>query len=214
MTETLEKTDTITLPYSVELLNGMYSTALHAEKSTGATPIIQAVQVNRTKLIATNRYTVAEYTHSVTESDDGVTVLIPRSAAEWLAKQTPKLLGIDKVQLLDGDDSVFVVECAPDHVAIAYRESRTVLTITRFDPVTGNFPPGARLFPDESGWPKDPAPVLLNPALVELFTKGATKLLGKDRPFRVTVYDDKKPVLIEFPGVGIRGLIQPIKQAR
>lgn len=202
---------TVTIPFNDENLNGMFAVHLHAAKDK----IIETVQVSASKFVATDRYTVGEYTHTPdTTKDDSETVLIPAAAALWLTKQTPKSLGVASVTAQQKyDDPSLVIVFTAESVTIKWDgDAGEVLAVTRFTPVAGNFPPVARLFADN---PKPAAlSVLLSPVHLDKFTKGATRLLGKGQPFEVTVVDsgsnpDKPGPVRILIGERFRGLLQP-----
>jgi hypothetical protein len=217
---------TIELPYTAELLDGMFAVAQHASKDN-ATPIITMVKVCPRFFVATNRYTVGRWEHNteaevgpvtaegVLVNDPDAVVLIPRKAAEWLAKQTPKVLGVTDPRLVAG--SSYVVVFTPESVTIKWAGPEgEVLAVTRFEVVTGNFPPVERLIPEVTAEyaPEDILPVVsLNPAHLEMFIRGAKRTLYREAPmrFRLTKTENPSkpgPVVITFADRFV-GLLQP-----
>jgi len=215
--ENAAQLDTITIPYSQATLGGMYAVALHSSKDD-VTPVICTVRVTDRTFIATDRYSIGEWTHTPEASDTAdstpasdLVLLIPRSAAEWLAKQSPKVLGFgprDTILLESG----LVVVFARDSITIQWETSGTVLAVTRFAEVGGNFPPVARLLSGAVAAEDAPSAISLKPAFVEKFTKGAAKTLEREAAltmrFTKTESPSKPgPVIFEF--AQFRGLLQP-----
>lgn len=189
----------VTLPYSAELLNGMFATALHAAKND-VTAVINAVQVGPRYFTGTDRYTVGQWEHS-TEDTEGPTVLIPRPAAEWVAKQSPKLVGPHAALIVFAAESVTILDADLE-----------TLAVTRFQAVQGNFPPVGRLFTDMK-LAELSAPVRISPDHMDKFTKGCKKTSTVHAPFQMqaTKTDNPNkpgPVLITFAG-HFTGLLQP-----
>jgi hypothetical protein len=222
---------TITLPYSPATINGMAAVALHASKD-GFTPILCAVQVTQRHFVATDRFTVGQWEHtSMSESierhgetgpaDPDATIILPRTAAEWLTKQLPKPLGIDRlISRQNVFDEVEIV-ITNESISIQYSgPTPTVIATTVFPELKGNYPPISRLFPADISDPGN-APAQLNPTYLAKFCTGAAKAADKNSPILMTntrVKDSYKPgpVLIEFAadkacesGYRFRGLIQP-----
>lgn len=217
---------TIELPYTTELLDGMFAVAQHASKDTYA-PAICTVKVSPQFFVATNRYTVGRWEHNteaeagpvtaegVLVNDPDAVVLIPRKAAEWLAKQTPKVLGVlDPARV---SESPYVVVFTPESVMVKYAGSEgQVLATTRFGQVVGNFPPVERLLPETTDAPtrEDILPVVsLKPEFLEMFIRGAKRTVEREAPmrFRLTKTDNPSkpgPVVITFADRFV-GLLQP-----
>jgi hypothetical protein len=224
MTMTAERTRTLTIPYSENALNGLYAVTLHASKDD-VTPIICAVEVGSRFFTATDRYTVGQWEHTAPDADsepntaaDEVTILLPRKTAEWLAKQTPKVLGIDA--LTAGAHSILIEDGAVSILENAGEETGRTIAVQRFEKISGNFPPVARLFPDESTLEANagdtPTAVNLKPAVLEKFTKGAIRAGDRNEAMRfqlTTSGNPKKPgpVLVTFGSSRqFKGLLQPI----
>jgi hypothetical protein len=222
---------TITLPYSPATIAGMAAVVLHASKD-GVTPIICAVQVTQRHFVATDRFTVGQWEHtSLSESierhgeagpaDPDATIILPRTAAEWLSKQLPKPLDIDRPNSRQDVSERVEIVIANVSISIQYSgPTPTVIASTVFPEIKGNYPPTSRLFPAEISDPGN-APARLNPTLLAKFCTGAAKAAEKESPILMTntqVGDSHKPgpVLIEFAadevcesGYRFRGLIQP-----
>lgn len=201
----------IRFDYSEKMQGGLFAVAQHASKGKDA-GILNAVKVTPTVFVATNRYTVGEFTHTEGTDAGDVSVLIPRSAAEWLAKQTPKAVGFPS-GLVAGAASVVVT---PTSITIRWNgDEGQVIAVTNFPSVTGNFPPVQRLFPSESNpvkpWSGDSPVVRLNPEFLEFFTRGAKRIdKGESITFTLQGSDNPHkpgPVLVELGA--FRGLIQP-----
>ena len=205
--------DTITLPYSQATLGGMFAVALHSSKDD-VTPVIESVRVTAHTFLATDRFSVGEWTHTPETSDTAtsdVAVLIPRSAAEWLAKQGAKGLGFGPRDTLLLESGLVVV-FARDSITIQWAESGQVLAVTRFAEVKGNFPPVERILAGAVAAEDAPSAISLKPAFVEKFTKGAAKTLEREGAFtmRFTKTENPSkpgPVIFEF--AQFRGLLQP-----
>ena len=211
--ENAAQLDTITIPYSQATLGGMYAVALHSSKDD-VTPVICAVRVNAHTFLATDRFSVGEWTHTPEASDtptSDVALLIPRSASEWLAKQSAKALGFiprDARMLAEGVVIVF----SRDSITIQWAESGQVLAVTRFAEVKGNFPPVERILAGAVAAEDAPSAISLKPAFVEKFTKGAAKTLEREGTFTMRFTKTEKPnkpgpVIFEF--AQFRGLLQP-----
>lgn len=221
----------ITPPYSETLLAGLGAVLLHASKDD-VTPAINAVRVSSRTFVATDRYTVGEWTHneSAPDTQDGFT--IPRGAAEWLTKQTAKALNRDAraITVSPNDEPAVTIEFTADSITIRERftendgtPSTRVLAVTTFGSMAAySFPPVARLFPDRDAEPDAaPARVALNPAYIERFTKGAVKTGERHAPLTMTYTATSNPnkpgpVLFTFGRKEngatyppFRGLIQP-----
>ena len=205
--------DTITVPYSQATLGGMFAVALHSSKDD-VTPVICAVKVSTHTFLATDRYSIGEWTHTPEASDTAASdlaLLIPRSAAEWLAKQSPKVLGFGPRDTLLLESGLVVV-FARDSITIQWETSGTVLAVTRFAEVKGNFPPVGRLLANAVAAEDAPSAISLKPASIEKFTKGAAKTLEREGAFtmRFTKTENPNkpgPVIFEF--AKFRGLLQP-----
>ena len=208
--------DTVTIPYSQATLGGMYAVALHSSKDD-VTPVICAVKVSTHTFLATDRYSVGEWTHTPEASDiadstpaSDLALLIPRSAAEWLAKQGAKALGAFEHALSEEGGAVIVF--SRDSIAIQWEQSGQVLAVTRFAEVQGNFPPVERLLSGAVAAEDAPSAISLKPAFIERFTKGAAKTLEREAAltmrFTKTANPNKPgPVIFEF--AQFRGLLQP-----
>ena len=211
--ENAAQLDTITIPYSQATLGGIFAVALHSSKDD-VTPVVCTVKVSTHTFLATDRYSIGEWTHtpeaSATPTSD-VALLIPRSAAEWLAKQGAKALGFiprDARMLEEGAVIVF----SRDSITIQWAESGQVLAVTRFAEVKGNFPPVGRLLAGAVAAEDAPSAISLKPAFIERFTKGAAKTLEREAAltmrFTKTANPSKPgPVIFEF--ARFRGLLQP-----
>lgn len=204
----------VTLPYSLGLLNGLFAVALHASRDD-ITPIIGTVQVTPRHFIATDRYSVGQWEHTIPAAgyaDDPRAVMVPRTAAEWLTKQQPKALGFTGRDI--AASGALEVTFRADSITVQWAGGGDVLAVTRYAPIVGNYPPVARLLPDTDDVEDIPAaPVALGAAQLEKFTKGCAKVAGKDAAIRIipskTANPAKPgPVLITF-GQHFRGLLQP-----
>ncbi len=212
---------TLTLRYSERLLAGIAAVALHCAPAKEIVPVIQTVRVSPRTFIATDRYSVGQWTHNPLADDmqDSYAgeghVLIPQNAAVWLSKQTSKMLGLDPRFAADA----LVIDFTPESVTVRYAEGeRTILATTRFAKVGGNFPPVARLFPPADFEPYS-GTVALKPAYLERFTKGSKLTSEREAAMRMTngpTANPNKPgpVLIEFgkssdDEQSFRGLLQP-----
>lgn len=231
---TTETTDdrSITLPYSQSLLNGMFAVALHASKDD-MSPIIETVKVDARTFIATDRYTIGQWEHTtLAESNErngeqgpanpDAHVLVPRTAAEWLAKQSLRTLGFDRYML----ETALTVTFAPDHISIQWATDASatstngepqVVAITRFAELKGNYPPVARLLTEESDYVnKDhnaPAMIALGPEHLDKVIKGCKRAGDRNEPIRMWLtksdYSDKPgPIGISF-AKRFLGAIQP-----
>lgn len=208
--------ETVTLPYSVATLGGIYAVALHASKDD-VTAVICTVQVTPRYFLATDRYSVGQWEHTVpadgyaahAADTDPRAVLIPRTAAEWLAKQTPKVLGHLEYDLTKKDGGA-QIEFSREAIIVTHNGD--ILAVTRFLAIGGQFPPVARLFPDTDDAPDQAAGIVaLGPAQLEKFTKGAARI-DKNAPLYMTPTKTANthkpgPVLITFGK--FRGLVQP-----
>lgn len=217
---------TIELPYTTELLGGMFAVAQHASKDD-VTPIITVVKVCPRFFVATNRHTAGRWEHTteaeagpvtaegVLVNDPDAVVMVPRKAAEWLAKQTPKVLGVlDPARV---SEPPYVVVFTPESVTIKYAGPEgQVLAVTRFEPVEGRFPPVERLILEVivGCVPEDVLPVVsLRLEFLEMFIRGAKRTLYREAPmrFRLTKTENPGkpgPVVITFAGRFV-GLLQP-----
>lgn len=217
---------TIELPYTAEMLSGMFAVAQHTTKDD-VTPAIHAVKVTPRFFVATNRYTVGRWEHN-TEADAGpltaegvlvndpdAVVLVPRKAAEWLAKQLPKVLGVEDPRNLS--ESPYVVVFTPESVTVKWAgNDGAILAVTRFEVVVGNFPPVERLFPEvrSSDRLDDFMPVVsLKPEFLEMFIRGAKRTVVREAPMRFQLQKSDNPnkpgpVLITFAD-RFTGLLQP-----
>jgi hypothetical protein len=200
----------IVVPYSSELLDGLYAVVQHASKDD-VIPVICTVRVTPRTFTATDRYSVGEWTHTSTGDDEAGAILLPRVAAEWLTKQTAKLIGAAGFPV-----GALFIHFMEESVEIRWSEdaSGDIVAVTRFTAIEGNFPPVARLFSMGDAVNNDvPLYVGLSPAFLEKFTRGAKKVGYRDEPMRIQLTkggDKPGPVLITF-GQHFRGLLQPNK---
>lgn len=165
-TTTPELATTLTVSYEAAM-RGVGAVLPHASKDA-VTAVICAVRVTPEHFVATDRYAIGVYTHhaGIHPETDGVT--IPRAAAEWLLKQTPKMLNRDARYLAQDATVTFTA----DGITIQAGEGAP-LALTAFESMaTLNFPPVGRL---QDGWePTDEGyGVLLNAAFLARFEKSA-----------------------------------------
>ena len=148
------------------------ATLPHTSKDD-VTPIITAVRVGRDRWVATDRYTVGVWevsrpeehdVHSLTEEERtedhaAATILIPRDAAEWIAKIVASKLRFSRSRstLLDYElrvsQEVTTTHGAWDHtttgdVVLEIVWGGKVERSQAFEDVVGNFPPVLRLVND------------------------------------------------------------------
>lgn len=210
------ETTTVTLPYRPDTLAGIYAAAQSASKDD-MTPAICTVRVDHRTFLATDRYTVGEWTHDAEGDESAPFVLVPRTAAEWLAKQLPKTLGYTVAELTPrvGDSAGNVdhatISFTGESVTINYRGA--ILATTRFAEISANFPPVARLFPSENDYAVDALPVRLAPDHLNKCIRAVAKAGDKHEPltfqFTKTASAHKPgPVLVTF-GTRYRALILP-----
>lgn len=200
---TPELSHTLAFPYD-DAFAGIASVLPHASKD-GMTPIICAVHVSAEAFIATDRYAIGMYTHGAPIHPDTDAVVLPRTAAEWLGKQTPKALGLDRHTAT----TALLVTITADSVTIT-RDGDT-LAFHRFEAPYGQFPPVARLL---NGWKPatDAQPTALKPEFVTRFSVSASKLIDKSEAYTLELghTDSGKPGPVRFTiGDKFTGLLQP-----
>lgn len=206
-------TTTVVIPLTDETLAGLSAVMQHASKDD-ITPVICTVQVNAQTFVATDRYSVGEYTHDAAAAEPGESVTIPRSAAEWLTKQNQKSLGAvarttaPLFAAIVTAESIIIRWASDDNV------SGAIVAVHTFLEVKGNYPPVARLFPAKDAEPKImTTPVVsLGAVQLEKFTRGCKKMMGTHSPMTITFQPSENsnkpgPVLITFGA--FRGLLQP-----
>lgn len=227
-TATPQADTSITLPYSTDLLGGIFAVAQHASKDA-MSPVLTTVQVGTRHFVATDRYTVGEWEHTtIAESEarhgyseptnPDLKILVPRSAAEWLAKQTFKVFGFVSQSFAD---NALEIVFASDSITVRYADgvlnadSDRVVAIQRFNPIGGNFPPVARLFPAENGTGaySGAGLVSLGPDHLDKLIKGIKRAGVKNESirFQLTAADNPNkpgPVVATF-GTRFRALVQP-----
>jgi hypothetical protein len=191
----------------VATLNGLFAVTLHASKDD-ITPVIKTVRVTNKTFIATDRYSVGQWEHTPDAPDSDFSLIIPKAAAEWLTKQTPKVLGFTEYALSNKETGASI-EFAHDSIIISY--DGDILAVTRFAVIGGNFPPVERLLAN-AVITTDATPVSLNPAFLERFTKGCVRI-DKKGVVRISLTKTENPakpgpVFIEF-GEHFTGLLQP-----
>jgi hypothetical protein len=190
--ETLEATSSVTLPYAVGTLNGLYAVLVHAAKDN-KTPVIATVRVDSRAFVATDRYTVGRWTHSDQNelSTDSPNILVPRSAAEWLTKQLPKAIGKTESELADPDSGrpTATITFTPESITVL-SDAGDILAVTRFEPITGNFPPVEKLL-GRIEFATDARPIALDPKHLDKFSKGAVRAASRDAA--ITMEFDSEP---------------------
>lgn len=226
--------DGIVVPLTKGNLDGLYAVALHASDDS-ASPQLHAVQVTARHFIATDRYTMAAWTHAdnapnqcdvappPAEAGDPEPVLIPLEAAQWLAKQTDKSLDLGNGTLrrnrIDTLAEAFgVIHFLPDSITV-YSAGR-ILASVDFEPLprATNFPPVLRLFPAtaeevDSGSINGQG-VALGGEHLEKIIKGAKRAGDRNGPilFRTLADGDawRRPMLVTFRGQPrFHSLVQP-----
>lgn len=198
----------ITLPYSEALLSGLYAVALHTGKND-MSPVVNNVRVNARTLLATDRHSVGRWEHTPGAVEGDFSVLVPRVTAEWLTKQSPKVLGfMGREASISSQWDIVITSTA---VTIQWRETGDVLAIQRYAECLSAFPPVDRILNDLTP-ALDAVPVALMPARVERFTKGATRVLPKDGAYTMTttsVGTSGKPGPVLFRFGSFKGCLQP-----
>ena len=218
------KSATLALSYSSEMLGGLYAVLQHASKDA-VTPVITGVLISASTFLATDRYTIGQWEHEPAGADSTAeSIIVPRSAVEWLLKQTLKAL--DQARLPEfssgvGSLSTLIVEITETHVSVLWRDGRQELAVMRYTPIKGNFPPVDRLIVTAlDNAAVDAVPTGLSGSRLVRFANGAKKVCRKDEDvLRMTGTKTDKPadsdkpakpgpVLIQF-GEHFTGLIQP-----
>lgn len=211
--EALDAVRSVTLPYTPSALSGLYAVLLHAAKDD-KTSVIATVRVDARTFVATDRMTVGRWTHSAQNAptDDSPTILVPRLAAEWLTKQLPKTLGMTETHLTGqiAEHTSTTIAFASESISVI-SDAGDVLATTRFEPVTGNFPPVEKLF-EKIECATDAHPIALATKHLDKFSKGAVRVAKRDASLTMTptVGSTGKPgpVLVTF-GEHFDGLVQP-----
>lgn len=188
----------LTIGYT-DAMSGIAAVLPCAAPAKDMSAVLVAVLVTPEHFIATDRYTIARYTHRTPIHPDTDSAIIPRQAAEWLTKQTAKMLNRDVTYLASAGRVEFTAE------GVTITADGDVLAVTTFGAVGGKFPPVARLI---DGWQAatEAQPVSLDTKLLARFDKSVTALstrhygpefilelgassTGKPGPLRVTIGD-------------------------
>lgn len=198
-----------TFPYS-DAVTGIAAVLPHASKDD-VTAIITAVNVSPEFFTTTDRYAIGRYAHGAPIAEDLAAIMLPRTAAEWLAKQTVKSLGFGTRDSLIG----LRVTITAETIAIHWEGTRDEpLALHRFARLAGNFPPVGRLI---DGWEPaaDAYPVRLSAEFMARFSTSAAKLDGKAATFIIEFskpggYSGDKPGPVRITiGERFSGLLQP-----
>ncbi|CAM5530275.1 hypothetical protein [Leifsonia shinshuensis] len=204
--EEVELETTLTFAYDVAF-RGIAAVVPHIAKDD-MSRIINGVLVSPTEFVGTDRYSAVRWTHGTAIHPDTDSVVLPRAAAEWLGKQTPRALGLStgaltqqlRVRVTDHDIAIFWV-----HV------DESPLATMRFEPVSGNYPPVLRLIdgftPSEEAYS-----VLLDGDKLARFATSRKKS-GTAAPLRVELGEcsaraKSAPIRVTF-GDHFAGLLQP-----
>jgi hypothetical protein len=204
-TTTAPAAPALTFPYALAL-QGIGAVLPHASKDM-VTPIIASVRVERDVFLATDRYAVGRFRHNVTIAEDVEPVTLPRTAAEWLLKQTARALNHD-AKMLERDAQVIITATS---ITITYFGD--VLAVHVFGALIGNYPPVGRLV---DGWEpsEDAYGLLLNAYFLARFEKSCKALAPKDPPVigvelgKTSQYSKTAPIRIRI-GENFDGLLQP-----
>lgn len=204
---TPELATSLTIGYA-DALSGIAAVLPCAAPAKEISAVLVAVLVTPEHFIATDRYTIARYAHRAPIHPETDAVIIPRQAAEWLTKQTAKMLNRDATYLASAGRVEFTAE------GVTITADGDVLAVTTFGAVGGNFPPVARLI---DGWEAatEAQPVSLDTKLLARFDKSVTALSTRhDNPsfileFGKSGYGDKPGPLRATIGDRFDGLIQP-----
>lgn len=163
----------ITVPLA-DAIEAFTAVLPHASKDD-VTPVLTCVQLSvqddgKIAFVATDRYTVGRF-RTEGEGEPETKILLPREAAEWVAKITVKSLRY----AADAPYRVTVTEHDKDEITVAI-SSPTTSRIERSQsfkhPGTLNFPPVDRLFP-AGDFLIGPATALAPAHLVKLTTYAA-----------------------------------------
>lgn len=199
----VELVHTLTFSYD-DAFAGIASVLPHASKDA-MSPIICAVRITPDAFTTTDRYAIGQYTHGAPIHPDTDAVVLPRTAAEWLGKQTPKMLNRDARYLANAGAVTITAE------SITITADGDTLAMHTFPVLGGNFPPVDRLLND---WKPatDAQPVALKPEFVARFGVSASKLIDKSAAYTLEFghTDSGKPGPVRFTiGDKFAGLLQP-----
>lgn len=196
----------------VEAVKGFSAVLPHASKDD-VHPVITGVAVFDGGLLATDRYTVGQYTFEgatpVFDDRDGY-VLVEAAAAEWVAKMVVSKLKHGKY---DADKYVLSVEVFGEgtdrEVLFSVVRGDVVERSQLFDVIDGNFPPVARLVADWRPSP-DNMVVSLKPSLVKKVLDWVAKQ-DRNAPVRFQPGGSEggKPGPVRFEFDGFVCLVQP-----
>lgn len=213
----MSTTTVLTVPFG-ETVNAFNALTPYMGKDT-STPIICALQISpEGTLVATDRYTVGRYKleNPVWAGDDFAGATLPVEAVKWVAAMRPLKLAMGKNQ---AHEYVFrfTFDSSVDSVQIELGFGADFITAeqsARFMLVKGNFPPVARLFPDDSTEFALSGPISLKTEFLVRVDK-AVKWVGDSNGgvarFRFTKTDNPNKPGPAYVRVGERfdALIQP-----
>lgn len=195
-------TQKITLP----LRNAMEacSAVLPHVSTDRVTPAINCAAISGGSMLATDRYTVAEF--KLAEAIDGPDLLLPLEAVKWVARIVVKNLlsfNLDSytVTIAEPDEDMLVVSIeSPERGQEAMRA---------FHRVKANFPKVVRLLREFKGGDAEPV-VHIKPELLERFTGYARRWHhGEAMRFEMSASSSGKPGPILVSIGDFQGLIQP-----
>jgi hypothetical protein len=198
---------TITMPFN-EAVEAMGALLPHAAKDDIMGTLVSVrlePSARVAMLLATDRYSVGQWTTEATVEGEGF--IIPRNAAEWIAKLKPADLRMSGGRNGRGGQDYFVTIRQDDvdtQVEIRYGDAGApkVEKSQTFDRVTGNYPPVGRILATaEAAEPFTGAFALSALSLTKVLANA--KLIGGDARFAATVSDNPAkpgPVRVTFAG--------------
>jgi hypothetical protein len=194
----------------------------HAAGSREVSEVITGAHITtKGMLLATDRYTVGQYTPPTVDIDGGFEgATVPIEAVKFVAKMRATQLGMGKNMAHEyAVRLIFQPEILNFRIELGYvsADQWNMESSATFTQITGNYPPVARLFPDESTEFGIERPLRLNTAFLARI-QTATKWLGSDATavFRFVHSDNPNkpgPVYVEVGG-SFKALIQPNMSVR
>lgn len=145
-----------TITYSfTDAVNGFNAVMPHTAGSREVSEVITGVQMGADgSLLATDRYTVGQYTPPTVDIDGGFEgAIVPIEAVKHVAKMRATHLGMGRNMAHEyAVRLIFQPEILNFTVELGYGDADHWVTeqSATFTQITGNYPPVARLFPDES----------------------------------------------------------------